>query len=76
MANHIAYVAVDLGSVRRGGLCRTATCVCGWKGPGRSTLELAADDALSHERRASERKPLDVMGLMEAWGYIVGGNRG
>lgn len=46
---HIAYIENDTESLHRGGSCRTATCVCGWKGPQRSTLELAADDALIHE---------------------------
>lgn len=47
---HLAYVEADFESLRRGGSCRTATCLCGWKGPQRATLELAADDALMHER--------------------------
>jgi hypothetical protein len=28
-------------------------CLCGWEGPQRGTLELAADDALTHERSAN-----------------------
>ena len=47
---HLAYIEADFESLRRGGSCRTATCICGWKGPQRGTLELAADDALTHER--------------------------
>jgi hypothetical protein len=47
---HLAYVEVDTESIGRGGSTRTAACLCGWKGPQRSTLELAADDALVHER--------------------------
>jgi uncharacterized short protein YbdD (DUF466 family) len=47
---HLAYVEADFESLRRGGACRTAVCLCGWKGPQRVTLELAADDALLHER--------------------------
>lgn len=46
---HIAYVAPDIESRRRGGSCRTAACLCGWKGPDRVSLELAAEDALEHE---------------------------
>ena len=46
---HLAYVEADFESMRRGGSCRTASCLCGWKGPQRGTLELAADDALMHE---------------------------
>lgn len=46
---HIASIAVDLESVRRGGSCRTAVCTCGWVGPERATLEMAADDAMEHE---------------------------
>ena len=50
---HAAYIEHDLEPLRRGGLCsRTALCVCGWRGPQRATLELAADDALMHERSA------------------------
>jgi hypothetical protein len=47
---HLAYVEADFESIGRGGSTRTATCLCGWKGPQRATLELAADDALMHER--------------------------
>lgn len=46
---HIASITVDLESVRRGGSCRTAVCVCGWIGPQRATLEMATDDAMEHE---------------------------
>lgn len=49
---HVTSVVVDLESVRRGGTTRTAACACGWTGPQRGTMELAADDALSHERGA------------------------
>jgi hypothetical protein len=47
---HLAYVEADFESMRRGGSCRTAACLCGWRGPERATLDLAADDALTHER--------------------------
>jgi hypothetical protein len=47
---HLAYVDVDLESIARGGSTRTAACRCGWRGPQRATLELATDDALTHER--------------------------
>ena len=46
----LAYIEADFESLRRGGSCRTAVCRCGWKGPQRGSLELAADDALLHER--------------------------
>lgn len=46
---HLAYVEANFESWRRGGSCRTAACLCGWKGPQRATLELAVDDALLHE---------------------------
>ena len=46
---HLAYVEPDFESMHRGGSCRTAVCLCGWKGPERGTLELAVDDALIHE---------------------------
>ena len=49
---HIAYVDVDLESIARGGSTRTAACRCGWRGPERATLDLAADDALTHERNS------------------------
>jgi hypothetical protein len=49
-ARHVARVEIDLESFSRGGSSRTATCSCGWRGPDRGTLELAADDALLHER--------------------------
>lgn len=33
------------------GTTRRAVCgACGWRGPERGTMELAADDALGHER--------------------------
>lgn len=51
---HLAYVELDLESARRGGSTRTAMCLCGWKGPQRSTLEVVVDDAREHER-AHER---------------------
>lgn len=49
-ARHQADVVSDYESLRRGASCRTATCLCGWRGPQRATLELATDDALMHER--------------------------
>lgn len=50
MRRHVAYIEADLVSLRRGGTTRTAICTCRWRGPARGTLELAADDALVHER--------------------------
>lgn len=47
---HLAHVEPISASYRRGGSSRTARCTCGWKGPERATLDLAADDAISHER--------------------------
>ena len=52
--HHLAYVEVDSESLHRGGSCRTAVCLCGWKGPQRGTLELVTDDALMHERTANK----------------------
>lgn len=49
-AKHIASVEVDQESLRRGGSSRAAVCACGWRGPQRSSLELAVDDALIHEQ--------------------------
>lgn len=46
---HLAYVEADFASWQRGGSCRTAVCLCGWRGGQRATLELAVDDALLHE---------------------------
>ena len=46
---HIAHIDRLLDSLHRGGSCRVAVCTCGWHGPERGTLELAADDALTHE---------------------------
>lgn len=46
---HVTYIDPDLESMRKGGTVRTAACSCGWRGPQRSTLELACDDALQHE---------------------------
>jgi hypothetical protein len=60
-ARHLAYVEADFESIGRGGSTRTAVCLCGWKGPQRSTLELAADDALMHERTI----PVDRHKLVE-----------
>lgn len=51
---HVAYIEADFVSLRRGGSCRTATCICGWTGPERGTLELATDDALIHEGSSFE----------------------
>lgn len=50
MNTHVASIDVDYEAVRRGGSCRTAVCTCGWVGPERATLEMAADDAMEHER--------------------------
>lgn len=46
---HVVYIEPHPESLRRGGSTRTAMCICGWKGPQRSSLELAVDDALLHE---------------------------
>ncbi len=51
---HFASIETDLESVRRGGSTRTALCTCGWRGPQRATIELAADDALIHERSGAQ----------------------
>lgn len=50
---HVTGVEVDKVSLRRGGSCRVAACACGWFGPERSTMELAADDALEHEKAST-----------------------
>ncbi len=50
LPHHIAYIALDHESRRRGGSTRIGQCTCGWIGPERSTLELAVDDVLQHER--------------------------
>jgi hypothetical protein len=47
---HLAYIEPDRESFGRGGSTRTAACLCGWKGPERALLAMAADDALAHER--------------------------
>ncbi len=47
--HHITSVEVDVESLRRGGSSRSAACGCGWRGPERSTMAVAADDALAHE---------------------------
>lgn len=57
MTRHVVGIAVDPESVRRGGSTRVAECTCGWRGPQRSTLELASDDALEHERHAPSPRP-------------------
>jgi len=49
---HLAFIQADPESIRRGGSCRTAACVCGWQGMQRATLEMACDDALRHEVRS------------------------
>lgn len=49
---HVTGVGVDFKSVRRGGSTRTASCICGWRGVQRATMEMAADDAVIHERDA------------------------
>jgi hypothetical protein len=46
---HIASIEAHPDSLRRGGSTRTAICNCGWRGPQRASIELAADDALTHE---------------------------
>lgn len=48
-ARHLAYVKADFESIRRGGSCRVAACLCSWRGPQRATLKIAIDDALEHE---------------------------
>jgi len=47
---HVASIEIDQWSLRRGGTTRKAVCICGWRGPERGTVELAADDALLHEK--------------------------
>jgi hypothetical protein len=47
---HVSSIINDAESFRRGGSTRIASCTCGWVGPQRSTMELAADDAIEHER--------------------------
>lgn len=49
-AGHFAYIEAHLESFGRGGTCRMAACLCGWRGAQRGTLELAVDDALEHEQ--------------------------
>ncbi len=46
---HVTGVQVIEESVRRGGSTRNAVCICGWRGPDRGTMTLAADDAETHE---------------------------
>ena len=46
---HYAWIDPDYISISRGGSIRTAACSCGWKGPERGTLKMAADDSLTHE---------------------------
>lgn len=49
---HVSSVINDAESFRRGGSTRIAACTCGWIGPQRSTMELAADDAIEHEKES------------------------
>ena len=49
---HVSSILNDAESFHRGGSTRIATCTCGWIGPQRSTLELAADDAIEHEKES------------------------
>jgi hypothetical protein len=51
---HIASITIDWESTRRGGTTRNAVCSCGWIGPERGTLTLAADDAMLHERNPGD----------------------
>jgi hypothetical protein len=53
---HYAYIEAAFDSIRRGGSTRIAACFCGWRGPERGTLELAADDALMHEKAATTER--------------------
>lgn len=53
-ARHVTRVDVDFSSVKRGGSTRAAACLCGWRGPERGTMDLAADDALAHERASAK----------------------
>jgi hypothetical protein len=53
IGSHVVGIRVDHDSVKRGGTCRVAVCVCGWFGPQRSSLEIAVDDAHAHEGRWS-----------------------
>jgi hypothetical protein len=47
---HVTYIEVDLELCLRGSTTRIARCICEWRGPERGSIELAADDALTHER--------------------------
>ena len=49
---HLAFIAIDMASVRRGGSSRKARCICGWSGPERGTLEIVTDDATQHEKES------------------------
>jgi hypothetical protein len=50
---HLAYIECDLEAWRRGDSCRVAACLCGWRGPPRSVLELVVADVVAHERGAA-----------------------
>ena len=54
---HVTGVRVHEDSVDRGGSTRNAECVCGWCGPERGTMELAADDAVAHESEEQHTSP-------------------
>ena len=47
---HVTGVQVLAQRWRPASTSRRALCSCGWKGPQRGTMELAADDALLHEQ--------------------------
>ncbi len=49
---HITSVRIIAESIARGESARKATCTCGWAGPERATMTLAADDANQHESSA------------------------
>lgn len=64
---HITCVNFDLESVARGGSTRRATCICGWHGPERGTIELAADDALMHEGSEMHVVRCETAALRAVW---------
>ena len=65
---HISYIDMDAADARRGGTTRVAKCLCGWVGPERGTIAMAADDAQEHEKRPEPLAKLviDARDLKEA----------
>jgi hypothetical protein len=57
---HVTGIAVVADSVRRGGTTRRAICACGWHGPQRGTMVMAADDAIRHERDGERVAPKEI----------------